>query len=190
MFDIAGEYGALLLFVEHRYYGHSFPFGSSDAAYANTSTLQYLTSEQALADFAHFLSWFKSDASTLCGGQCTDVPVVGFGGSYGGMLSSWMRIKYPHVLAGAIAASAPIWQFYGLVAPTVYNSIVTLTANCQRTRTSGATQQPKCIIEESHSTSLRARHRERERKRGCWRAERETEAASRTMYRSHSRRES
>ena len=41
------------------------------------------------------------------------------------MLSSWMRIKYPHILAGAIAASAPIWQFYGLVSPTVYNHIVT-----------------------------------------------------------------
>ena len=135
MFDIAAEYGALLLFLEHRYYGHSFPFGSSDAAYANTSTLQYLTSEQAIADFAQFLTWFKSDSSTPCEGKCVDVPVIGFGGSYGGMLSSWMRIKYPHILAGAIAASAPIWQFYGLVAPTVYNSIVTRdytldTPNC------------------------------------------------------------
>jgi len=125
MFDIAGQYGALLLFLEHRYYGHSFPFGSAEAAYANTSTLQFLTSEQAIADFAHFLTWFKSDASTACEGKCVDVPVIGFGGSYGGMLSSWMRIKYPHILAGAIAASAPIWQFYGLVSPTVYNSIVT-----------------------------------------------------------------
>ena len=125
MFDIAGEYGALLLFAEHRYYGHSFPFGSAEAAYDNVTSLQFLTSEQALADFAQFLTWYKSDPSTLCQGACVDVPVIGFGGSYGGMLSSWMRIKYPHVLAGAIAASAPIWQFYGLVAPTVYNSIVT-----------------------------------------------------------------
>ena len=41
------------------------------------------------------------------------------------MLSSWMRIKYPWALRGAIAASAPIWQFVGLVSPTVYNGIVT-----------------------------------------------------------------
>ena len=80
MFDIAAEYGALLLFAEHRYYGHSFPYGTAEDAYANTTTLNYLTSEQALADFAQFLTWFKSDPSTACQGKCVDVPVIGFGG--------------------------------------------------------------------------------------------------------------
>ncbi|XP_037462459.1 lysosomal Pro-X carboxypeptidase-like isoform X2 [Triticum dicoccoides] len=101
MFDIAPQFGALLVFIEHRFYGESIPFGND--SYRSPDTLGYLTSTQALADFAVLITSLKQNLSAV------DAPVVVFGGSYGG--TSWFRLKYPHVAMGALASSAPILQF-------------------------------------------------------------------------------
>lgn len=119
MWDIAPQFEAMVVFCEHRYYGDSLPFGND--TYLKVENLQFLTSEQALADYAVFLTWLKQQYNA------TDVPVITFGGSYGGMLSAWFRMKYPNIVAGAIAASAPIWQFTGLVDPHTYSAITTRT---------------------------------------------------------------
>ncbi|XP_036419132.1 lysosomal Pro-X carboxypeptidase isoform X1 [Colossoma macropomum] len=118
MWDTAEELGALLIFAEHRYYGESLPFG--DESYSNAKYLNYLTSEQALADFAVLIENLKK---SFPGAQ--NSPVIAIGGSYGGMLSAWLRMKYPSVVIGALAASAPIWQFTDMVPCGDFYKIVT-----------------------------------------------------------------
>uniref|UniRef100_A0ABI7ZI95 Prolylcarboxypeptidase n=1 Tax=Felis catus TaxID=9685 RepID=A0ABI7ZI95_FELCA len=82
--------------------------------------LNYLTSEQALADFAVLIKYLKR---TIPGAK--NQPVIALGGSYGGMLAAWFRMKYPHMVVGALAASAPIWHFGNLVPCGVFMKIVT-----------------------------------------------------------------
>ncbi|XP_072970181.1 uncharacterized protein [Typha angustifolia] len=117
MWEIAPQFQAMLVFIEHRYYGESIPFGGRNEAYSNASTLGYLTSTQAIADYATLIVDLKKNLSS--GGH-----VVVFGGSYGGMLAAWFRLKYPHIAVGALASSAPILGFDDIASPNFFYDIV------------------------------------------------------------------
>ncbi|KAF7989870.1 hypothetical protein HCN44_008544 [Aphidius gifuensis] len=117
IWDIADSFGAIVVFAEHRYYGESLPYGNE--SYSNVKNLGYLTSQQALADYVDLIEFLKSNNNTK------NSPVIAFGGSYGGMLSAWFRMKYPHIIQGAIAASAPILQFTGVTECNAFYRIVT-----------------------------------------------------------------
>ncbi|XP_029634017.1 putative serine protease K12H4.7 [Octopus sinensis] len=93
----AKKYNAFCIQVEHRFYGKSHP--TEDMS---TENLKYLSSMQALADLANF----RQNISPQFG--FTKNKWISFGGSYPGALSAWFRLKYPQLVDGAVASSAPV----------------------------------------------------------------------------------
>lgn len=125
MWELAIKLKAVVVFAEHRYYGKSLPFNES--SYSSLDKLGYLSSEQALADFADLLTFLNPKYERT---------VIAFGGSYGGMLAAWIRIKYPHLVDGALASSAPVKQFeidcniYNQILSSVYRTAFSDNQNC------------------------------------------------------------
>ena len=134
MWESARPLGAALVFAEHRFYGKSLPFTPG-----TPGCLNFLTSEQAMADFAYVLYALRDEW------KAWSSPAVGFGGSYGGMLAAWFRLKYPNAIDGVLAASAPIWSFVGLEPAYDFNAfykIVTRDASAA----GGATDHCKANV--------------------------------------------
>lgn len=69
----------------------------------STENLVYLSSEQALADLAEFISNIKTKYNIP-----PTAKWVAFGGSYPGSLAAWLRMKYPHLVHAAISSSGPL----------------------------------------------------------------------------------
>lgn len=67
----------------------------------STENLEYLTIQQALADLAEFISAMNGRY---------DLPAqtkwIVFGGSYSGSLAAWFRLRYPHLVHGAVSSSS------------------------------------------------------------------------------------
>ncbi|KAL3530467.1 hypothetical protein ACH5RR_009789, partial [Cinchona calisaya] len=130
--DNAPRFKALLVYIEHRFYGNSIPLGTMEKAMENETIRGYFNSAQALADYAEVLLHVKDKLSAH------NSPVIVIGGSYGGMLASWFRLKYPHIALGALASSAPILYFDDITPQNGYYSRVTkdfkeASEHCYRT---------------------------------------------------------
>ncbi|GAV78034.1 Peptidase_S28 domain-containing protein, partial [Cephalotus follicularis] len=117
--DNAAKFNALLVYIEHRYYGQSNPDGSMEKSLENADSRGYFNSEQAIADYAAIILHIKKTY------LASYSPVIVIGGSYGGMLASWFRLKYPHIALGALASSAPILYFDDITPQNSYYSVVT-----------------------------------------------------------------
>ncbi|XP_060833101.1 putative serine protease K12H4.7 [Bombus pascuorum] len=97
MYELASTHNAIMYYTEHRYYGKSKPTEDT-----STRNLQYLSVDQALADLAYFIETRKKDE------KLQNSKVIVFGGSYAGNVATWVRLKYPHLVQGALASSAPV----------------------------------------------------------------------------------
>ncbi|KAI3420511.1 uncharacterized protein J3R85_012726 [Psidium guajava] len=131
--DNAAQFRALLVYIEHRFYGESIPHGwTLDKALSDPDTRGYFNSAQALADYAEVLVYLKQKLNAI------HSPIIVIGGSYGGVLASWFRLKYPHVALGALASSAPILDFHDIKHRDPYFSVVAkdfleTSSSCHRT---------------------------------------------------------
>lgn len=110
MYEIGMKYGGLMYYTEHRFYGQSKPTEN-----ISTENLRYLNVDQALADLAYFIETKKKEKNL------EKSIVIVFGGSYAGNMAAWARLKYPHLIQGALASSAPVqakadfYEYYEIV---------------------------------------------------------------------------
>eukprot|EP00882_Tetradesmus_deserticola_P008518 GHRQ01008981.1.p1 GENE.GHRQ01008981.1~~GHRQ01008981.1.p1 ORF type:complete len:479 (+),score=114.98 GHRQ01008981.1:999-2435(+) len=106
VFEQARQLHALVVEVEHRYYGHSQPFPDSlqpDGMLNSSDLYRWLKVEQVMEDTAAVLAAVRRELRVPAA-----VPAIVIGGSYGGMLATYHRVAKPGVFAAAIAASAPL----------------------------------------------------------------------------------
>jgi len=120
MWSLAEEHSALMISLEHRYYGESQPVPDM-----SNENMQYLTSEQALEDIAHFVAFINSlqpDVSVsvttpeiTLSSSTAKSKWVAYGGSYPGSLTTWVKLKYPALFAGTVGSSAPVAAEYDFI---------------------------------------------------------------------------
>ncbi|RGB33941.1 peptidase S28 [Rhizophagus diaphanus] len=97
--DLAASFNGMLISLEHRFYGESYPPIND----LSTPNMKFLTIDQALSDFANFIKYPPKELNIT-----KDSKWVMVGGSYAGNLATWMRKKFPTLVSAAYASSAPI----------------------------------------------------------------------------------
>jgi len=117
MYKLAEEVGALVVTLEHRFYGKSYPVSDM-----SLDKLRFLTSEQAQADLARFIDFISALPVDSPSPHVTPKLVnkadisssqwVSFGGSYPGNMATWLKLKYPAKVVGTVGSSAPVKSDY------------------------------------------------------------------------------
>jgi hypothetical protein len=101
MIHLAQKHKALIVAVEHRYYGETKPTKTMAV-----DDLKWLSSQQALADLATMQTHLVQQFNLLVTPEGVWNKFVTFGGSYPGMIAGWARLKYPSQIHAAVSSSA------------------------------------------------------------------------------------
>lgn len=113
--------------------------------------MRYLTSEQAVADLAHFIQHIRQLHA-----EFHQSKVILIGGAYAGGIVTWTRQRFPHLVAGAWASSATVLANYEFVE---YNEVVGSAfhhlggKNCFQ-RLSGAFSQAEQLFTNENFTEI------------------------------------
>jgi len=135
----AKENGAGMFLLEHRYYGESRP--TEDMTVEN---MVYLSSRQGLEDLGHFIN-NMNHVYNMTG------PWITFGGSYPGSLSAWMRLRFPHLVAGSVSSSGPLFAKldYFEYLEVVADALDTTGAGCNTAMTEALTAVENLVGDEN-----------------------------------------
>ncbi|KAA8648062.1 hypothetical protein EYZ11_011251 [Aspergillus tanneri] len=111
--QLAKAYHGIGVILEHRYYGNSYPFKNLD-----TENIRFLTTDQALADYAYFAQHVKFPGLEHVDLTAKSTPWLAYGGSYAGAFVAFLRKLYPDVYWGSVSSSGvtaaivDYWQYY------------------------------------------------------------------------------
>lgn len=99
--DLAIHFNAIVITIEHRYFGKSKPFNDTSVEH-----LKYLTVDQAIEDYKVFHDKYSPDPSIKFN---KTAPWLLIGGSYPGLLSAYIRAKYPKEFKAAISSAGVVY---------------------------------------------------------------------------------
>ncbi|KAE8371052.1 serine carboxypeptidase S28-domain-containing protein [Aspergillus bertholletiae] len=111
--ELAAAYHGIGVILEHRYYGESYPVDD-----LTTESIRFLSTDQALADYAYFASHAVFPGLEHVNLTSKTTPWIAYGGSYAGAFVAFLRKLYPDVYWGAVSSSGvteaiiDYWQYY------------------------------------------------------------------------------
>jgi hypothetical protein len=147
VYDTAEQFGALIVSLEHRFYGQSHPQGWSNPT---AQQLTYLTVEQSLEDIVAFQHYITEQYATGASKWVT------WGGSYPGMLAAYHRVKYPSMSAGAVASSAIAHSEPFSTAPMHYAATHVLGSECTTAYVNASRQMDSMVETQAGRARLRS----------------------------------